>query len=145
MFYRSPTKSEIRNISDGPLEIRFVSKNEIIFALAKFGDLPWLDAPYSVHLSEPFVFQEMSKTQGFGLHIILVNAATGIIMAMRMAGLPHDFSKKLQNAIEVQRKMPFNQATYDVKLENLYRAYTTKDLVKMADARCRITRKGRSF
>ncbi len=143
LFYYNPTKSEIEDIRDGRIEIRFVSRSEMILVLAKFGNQPWLDASYSVHLSEPFVFQEMTETQGFGLHIILVNAATGIIIAMRMVGLSHGFSKELRKAIETQKEMPFNQITYSAKLENLYRNYTTKDLVKIADARCVLdTRRG---
>ncbi len=134
-FYYKPTKEEVESIVNGKFQIGFTSRTgEVVFILSKFDDWPWSDAPYSVHLSKPFTFQEMTETQGFGLHIILVDAATGIVKAMRMVGLPHRFSKKLQKAIEEQKKTPFNEVAYDAKLGILYRRYTTEDLVEMADA-----------
>lgn len=138
LFYNNPTEEELAAVKKGRLEVRFHARGSIIFFLARFGSLPWLDAPYTVHLSKPFEFQEMAGSQGFGMHITLIDARTGVIRAMRLVGLSHGFSRELQAAIEAQRAMPFDEVRYDHELSAAYRNYRTRDLVKMADARCLI-------
>jgi hypothetical protein len=138
IFFERPTDKEIESIRAGKLEFAFYEKDEIIFILSKFQGIEWMDAPYTVHLSKPFEFQEMQEGLGFGLQIILVDAATGIIKAMRYVGLSTQFSIKLKKAIEAQREQPWDLHRYDVRLQNIYNNYSTSDLAKRAGNFCKI-------
>lgn len=138
LFFNRPTEKEVESIKKGKLEIGFYVKDEVIFMLFKFQSLEWMDAPYSVHLSNPFTFDDIEPGQGFGLTIFLVDASTGILRALRYSGLSTDFSFKLQDAILNQKNLPFDAVVYNQKFMSIYNNYSTSDLVQRADVFCRI-------
>ena len=138
LFFDRLTLQEIEWIKTGRFEIGFYEKDEIIFMLSRFGSMNYIDAPYSVHLSKPFTFDELREGMGFSLSIFLVDASNGILKAMRYVGLSTDFSRRLQKAIERQKTAEFDRNAYDAKLRQIYANYSTDDLVQKADAWCRI-------
>lgn len=133
MFLERPTEKEIQQVKSGRLQIGFWYKDDVIFVLFKFGSLNWMDAPYNVHLSEPFTFEEIVPNSGFGLHVFLVDAATGIIKAMRLIGLGTTFSIQLKKAIEKQKNAAFDESLYDKAIMRVYGNYSTNDMIKYAD------------
>lgn len=132
IFFNKPTKDEIESVRSGDFEVRFYIKDGIIFILSKFQKMPWMDAPYSIHLSKPFEFMEMDDTQGFSLTIYLVDASTGVLKVIRYIGLGNEFSKQLKSAVEEQKIITFDKANYHKKLSNIYEIYATDDLMRMA-------------
>ena len=138
LFFNHPTPQEIEDIRSGRFEIGFCEKSGIIFMLFRFGSGQYMDAPYSLHLSKPFTIEKPELGMGYGLTVFLVDAATGILKAIRYVGLSRDFSNRFRKAVERQKEESFNCAEYDAKLNYIYKNYTTKDLVKFADAWCRI-------
>lgn len=134
IFFDRPTEKEIEAIRAGKFQTKFYEHDNVIFMLFKFGSLNWIDAPYSVHLSPPFEFAEEldQDNLGFGLQIFLIDAATGILKVMRYIGLGHDFSIQLREAILQQKEQPFNQNAYNLKVNEIYRRYTTDQLVDYA-------------
>jgi hypothetical protein len=138
LFFDRPTSQEIEQIKTGRFEIGFFEKDEIIFMLSRLGSMNYIDAPYSVHLSKPFSFDELREGMGFGLNIFLVDASNGILKALRYIGLSTDFSCRLQKAIVGQKTMKFDRRAYDMKLQHIYANYSTNDLVGRAEAWCRI-------
>jgi hypothetical protein len=138
LFFNSPTETEIESIKKGEFEIGFYQKDEVIFIMAKFQGMPWMDAPYSVHLSQPFEFQEITEGKGFGLTTLLVDANTGILKAIRYSGLSTEFSRKLRIAIENQKNISWDERSYNQKIDMIYDNYSTDDLVRRADAICKV-------
>lgn len=138
LFFNRPTEKEIESVKSGKFEIAMYAREEIIFILAKFQGMEWMDAPYSVHLSKPFEFESIETGKGFGLNTFLVDASTGILKVIRFSGLSTDFSLKFVFAIENQRRLSFDNASYEQKLNAIYGNYSTSDLVQRADAFCRI-------
>lgn len=138
LFFNSPTETEIESIKKGEFEIGFYQKDEVIFIMAKFQGMPWMDAPYSVHLSQPFEFQEITEGKGFGLTTLLVDANTGILKAIRYSGLSTEFSRKLRIAIENQKNISWDERSYNQKIDMIYDNYSTYDLVRRADAICKV-------
>lgn len=128
-----PSEKEIENIRSGKMQIGIYTKDEIIFMLFKFGSLNWVDAPYSVHLSKPFDFMELSERKGYGLQILLIDASTGILKVIRYIGLPTAFSKKFKQAVLEQKERPFDNIKYDQKINAIYGNYSTDDLVERAN------------
>jgi hypothetical protein len=135
IYFSQPTIKEIEAVRSGKFKIGFYETESIIFILVKFEGMNWIDAPYTVHLSPPFEFMEeldSSPMLGFGLQIFLVDAATGILKVIRYVGLGHDFSVRLRDGILRQKGIPFDKGTYGFRLNEIYRRYSTDQLVDYA-------------
>jgi hypothetical protein len=65
------------------------------------------------------------------MHAMLVEASTGVLVAQKLIGLPHDLSIKLLDAVASQPEMP----DYDMRLNRIFRVYSTDDLLKQAKGR----------
>ena len=128
----SPLDSEIKEITQGKKNLGLLEKDGIIFFLVKFGSLDWMDAPYNVARSKPFDLQELTdENKGYAVQIVLIDGMTGLVMALKLIGLPHDMSKRLKELIEKQQETPIND--YDAVLNRIYSSYDTDDLAKLAD------------
>lgn len=133
IFYNQPTVKEIESIRTGKLNIGLVEKNGILLTLFKFGVLNWMDAPFSPHLGPSFEFQEVGSGQGFGITIILINAANGVIKGIRYIGAPTKWSKEFKKITLEHKEMHFDKSEYDKTLREIYENYTTDVLVKMGN------------
>jgi hypothetical protein len=138
LYFSRPSIDEIEDIKAGRFEIGLCERGNIIFMLFRFGNWQWMDAPYTVHLPQPFTFEDPKPGTGYGLSIFLVDAATGILEGMRYVALSTDFSRKFRDAVERQKSKPFDHDAYNMELQQVYSNYSTEDLVKRADAFCRI-------
>ena len=133
LFYRSPQKSETMDVRKGDCEFGLLVEGDVIFLLYRFGEsLPWSDATFSTHLvpeDERSTPQpELSTEIRALLSVILVDAATGIIKAMRAVTLSPSFTAKLQHEIYEQsvRAWP-GPREYARQLQDAYRRYPTSD------------------
>ena len=131
LLYDRPTSKEIHEIKRGIMSIAFKECEDIIFLFFRFGTSDWIETPYSVHLSEPFEFQEISEGMGLALNIFLVDSSNGILKALRAKGLSTEFSRKLKSAIEIQKNKEFDKNLYFNRIAKIENAYTTVDLMKM--------------
>lgn len=132
IMYDRPTPKEIEEIRRGKLQLGILEKSDIIFLLFKFGSLNWMDTPYSCHLSEPYVFDEVEEGTGYGMTVFLIDAATGILKVIRQIGWPSRMSRLFTSYVIEQQNKPFDRAIYDRVLNNIYNNYTTDSLVRMA-------------
>lgn len=130
IVYDTPTQDEIKNIRKGKIKTTILPIEEVLFLFFKFGSLPYMDAPYTVHLSRPFNFFELTEGIGYNLKIILVDGRTGIVKAIRIVGFPTELSLKLRELIENQKKMYFDLNDYYRKINQIYSLYSTDDLVR---------------
>jgi len=133
-LFNKPTQKEIDAYKEGePLEVRMTTIHDIIFMLFKFGSNPWIDAPYSPHLSVDLTRAlALSDDAGYALTVILADSSTGEVKGLRYIGIPRNFSEKLNSEIGVLRGIPFSRKEYDDWLGNIYATYTTRDMVKMS-------------
>ena len=136
VFMANPTQSEIEQFSSGKrFEIRFVELSEIVILTIKMGNLDWMDAPYSIHLSRNLTKIELPKEgKGIALTVMLVDAVRGEVKTMRLIGLSENFSKSLVGSIMEQKMEPFAIEKYAETLKDVFLRYPTKDLVKMSKA-----------
>jgi hypothetical protein len=137
IYFERPNQKEIAAIRSGKFKFGFYEHDigSVIFTLSKFEGLKWMDAPYSIHLSPPFEFApelDTDQNLGFALQIFLIDAATGILHVIRYVGLGHDFSVKFKEALQRQKAVNFNQAAYNLKIDDAYKRYSTDDLVSYA-------------
>lgn len=141
MFFSGLTHSDIRMIRNGHCSFYFAEINGIIFFMFDFGKAcPLSDNSYSIHLvdeAERTLPPALQPGEMALLTIILVSSEDGIIRAMRQISLGHDFSKALYEAIRAQAARPFDRATHDAQLAQVYRAYpTVQALLTRAQATC---------
>lgn len=139
ILFNKPTQKEIEEIKKGSLQFGMFMKNNIIFILSKFGSMQWMDAPYTIHLSKNLTeLNEISEGEGYSCHIVLADASSGEIKAMRLIGFDTQYSKILKANIEEQSKKEFEKVQYDVDLFEVMTNYTTKDMVNYSEVNCRI-------
>lgn len=138
LFMHGPTAKEIRAVQKDRAEFRLFVERSLIILLFRFGDaIPWGDAPYTIHMvpkEERTVPPDPGPNDRALLQIILVDAANGIIKAMRVISLSPEFTKVLHHAIQEQAKMPFARHLYNGELEQLY-ANSSSELAQMAGVR----------
>lgn len=140
VFFNNPTPEEIEQFkSESPFEIRFVTLKNIMMMNTKIGNLAWMDAPYTPHLSKGLSkFTMPSAGEGLGLMLMLIDARTGEIKTMRLLGLSEKFTRKFfADAMEIKMK-EFDEQQYRRSLSDIYRGYSTEKLVKMAVVYCKV-------
>jgi hypothetical protein len=140
LFYDRPSLTEILEIQSHQAEFALVVQGDVIFLLYRFGTAGlWSDAAYSYHLvpaAEQTPPPELGESDRILLQIVLVDASTGVIKALRAVSLSPDFSQKLVAAIQAQIEHPFDSASYDAQIARAYRQYPqSKGMLKLATAR----------
>lgn len=140
VFFKSPTQSEIEQFKSGKnFEIRFTEIYDVIMITAKIGNLNWMDAPYSPHLSKRLTKIELPNDgEGLGLTLILVDAATGEIKHIRFLGLSERFTKRLFGTVMEQKTSEFSIDKYNNAINRIYSTYPTTQIVKMSKDYCRL-------
>lgn len=137
VFWENPTSREREQFkAEQPLEIKTIEINDALFMLFKFGDLPWFETPYNVHLSPNWNDIPSSATgnSGFALTIHLYDTRDGKLLHNRLYTIPHDISVQILEAVKHQQETKFHEAQYDQHLKETYAKYTTDQLVEMASA-----------
>lgn len=143
LFYRNPSRPEIRGARKSPLDLALVVELPLILLLFRAPKLTrgWSDAPFSWHLvgeDERSLPPDLVGEQRPLLHLILVRANGGQLLAQRALTLPPDFAQALHGAIREQASIPWNRNQYLSRLDQLYAQYPrTDDLLKLAVARGR--------
>lgn len=97
IIYNKPLDKEIQQVKQGKFELRKTVMRDIIFLTIKFEELPWMDTPYTPHLSPNLsAIPDISDNNlGLNLIIYLIDSSDGEIKAMWLIGMTHKFSKAL--------------------------------------------------
>lgn len=140
MFLAAPTAHERRAARKTPVQLAVYAPPEsphLVNVLLRIRGLySWSDAPYSWHLKSPASRHETFCSPGGRLmHLTLVDAATGIVQALRVASMPRPLVEELEGAIDLQRRTPFDRETYLRDLAALHQTHTSEDLARMAPQR----------
>lgn len=140
IFFNRPTNNEIEQFKAGKsFEIRFVELKDVIMITAKIGNLNWIDAPYTPHLSKNLTkFQLPNENQGLGLTLMLVDAVTGEIKHIKFLGLSERFTKKLYGTVMELKVKEFDKNSYIAALNSIFATYDTKQIVKMSTDYCKL-------
>lgn len=140
VFFQSPTSEEIEQFNSGKnFEIRFTELYGVIMITTKIGNLNWMDAPYSPHLSKYFTkFQLPNENQGLGLTLMLIDAVTGEIKHIRLIGLSERFTKRLFGIAMEHKVKSFDKLEHDKAINRIFNAYQTNQIVKLSKDYCKI-------
>jgi hypothetical protein len=145
----SPTPTEVAGFR-GNAEFALVPSYRVLALVYRFLDpttrkgLPWSDTTWQDH---PLPGGERAEVPGqpgtgFPIHLILIDAHTGIVVAMRAAQVPADFADGLRAAVQRQRQHPYDQNLAARAINDLYDRYTTEKLLSVAEHRFEALRDG---
>lgn len=141
LFFRHPKPVEVQAVKQGEASFGLVVQDDVILLVFRFGVIPWSDASYTWHRvpSEertlpPALANVRERAQ---VTTFMIDADTGIILAIRQTSFSHEFTVALHRAIHEQAARPFDQVLFDRQLRMLYSHYDAKGLLSLAVARCK--------
>lgn len=131
--FNKPSKEEIESFrSKAPFEMRLIELKDTIFLMFKFGTLPWMDSPYTIHLSKgDDLIPEVPDGCGYFLTVVLCDT-DGTVKHLRGLSMTTHMSRELRNAIIRQEKKTFTLSQYFQDVQEIYGKYSTMDLCRMA-------------
>lgn len=137
VYFNNPTQKEIDSFkSTAQYKFGLFKKDGILFFLSKFDNLNWMDAPYSVGLNEDvdsIILQEPTTGNGYNLNVVLINAATGVLVSSRIIGLQHRFSKILKIEFDKQKALgKIDKIAHANNLNKIFASYSSNAMVKNA-------------
>ena len=138
LFLPSPSVSEVRAVRTGVANFAIAVEPPIIFFLYRFARaIAWSRAPFSWHLvsEDQRALPESGEPETRALlHIVLVDANTGLVRAHRLVAFAPTFTSALHDAIWAQAVVPWpGQLLYDAALAAIYcRFPAPEDLLAQA-------------
>jgi hypothetical protein len=134
-----PTPDEIEAVRFGAAKFAFTTIGPVIVFQFRFGTaISWSDALYTWHkvpVEERVEPVTLTGEQRVPLEVFLLDAATGIVRAIRVLTLSPTFSRRLHEAIRRQAAEPFPD-NYDELAAHVLTNYTSRQLRDRALASC---------
>ena len=132
--FRNPSEEEIKEFKEGSYQLAVTELRKVLFVLSKMGRLAWADCAYSTQLSERSKkLPELQEgLKGYAVDAFLVNCADNTLKAHRLLRMEPEFSRKFRTLLLDDEQKPFDRASYEKSIADVYRFYTTKDLVKLS-------------
>ena len=129
---------EIEGVREAEAEFGLYCENGILFLLYRFGiALPWSDSAFSwwnvAEEDRRIPAPPENPAERILLKIILIEAVTGIVEAIRVTTLSPDFTEKLHNAIREQAAgKELSRAEFVARSLAIYKNHTPFDLAAKA-------------
>ena len=132
LFLGGATRHEVEAVRSGPVQFGFFAEPEGLFLIARFGTRLSFDCSYNWHrLSAddrtlPPPSEETSPKLRAILTIILVEATSGVVLALRGVTFSPEFTRAIHRAIAVQAAGASVRAGHQRWAEALTARYTAK-------------------
>jgi len=112
-----PSRSEIEAVQQGQGVFALILQDEALFFLARFGDSRWQLAHYNWWINPPVMrpdpMEDLARlNDGLSVNACLVNAANGLVSALRTFRLSHEFGCSLFGCVELQSRQVFDPWHY---------------------------------
>ena len=139
VLFQSPSKKELEvfRTPDTPFQMKVTVEEDVIFFLLKFGELPWMDAPFSVHLCTGLTqLPIIEQGHGLAMRVYLFDTKTGKIEAIRILGLTNSISNLLLRLIKEQKEKSFGVNRHIAAVNKVYSTRTTEQLLNESIGNC---------
>lgn len=141
VFFNDPQEGEILAFRKAQVKFSLTTLEGIIFVGAFIPSvLDWSDAPFHIKLQSEETWCESTDPKTpetrIMLSLFLVNAASGILEAMRLVTYSPAFSRAFEAAIEDQKVAPFDPATHNRHLGDIQMKMTSAQIVRKAHITC---------
>lgn len=134
IYFRGPREDEIQQFKSGEIiRMAYVAKNNVLIIMMKFGNLDWMDAPYTPYFSKNLTHlpDEIPADEGLTAHLLIFDTESGVLKTQRIFSLRERMSTALINEINEIKKKPFSLDAYNADLRSAYR-FTTSQLLRQA-------------
>lgn len=132
----SPSPKEIAAFKTSPVRVGLYLEGNVIFLLFRIeGCMEWSDQAFSIRLvdEKDQALPPLPPGLRILLTLILVNADSGIVMAIRAVTFSPHFSRLLHMAMRHQKDSAFNASAHQSTIEAVYRRFpNSKALAKAA-------------
>jgi hypothetical protein len=119
IFLRSASPTEVKAVRAGPVEFGFFAEPEGLFVVTRFGPTLSFDCSYQWHRVSaeertlPPAWEETSPELRALCTIILVEATTGVVLALRAITFSPEFTRSLHRAIAEQAAGPYDRVAHE--------------------------------
>jgi hypothetical protein len=137
IFLDDPTQTEIQSVLRGKCQFKLVICDQVIFLMAKFADMYWLDAPYSIRLlpaDQRKLCSEYVEGKRYGLMVTLYDTHTNDQCGTRLVTWNPHFSAMFHSSVKSQLAGDFSRQKYEETIRNTYSSLTSSQLCSMARA-----------
>lgn len=134
LFWNGVTSKDTQALKRGTKDFGIYHQQDQIFWLYRIeGCCDWSDSPFTVHRT-PQTERGAPKHDGqrVPLHVLMVEASTGIIKGMQFVTLTPRFMDVLHEALRTQMAAPYDPASYERNLQAVYVRMTSTDLLRRA-------------
>lgn len=140
LFLNRPTAAEVAAVRTGTARFAWVDADHAALLCYRLDPgIPWSDVPYSPHLEQPGDAAGIDDpTRHTAVTVILVDATTGVVRAIRLVTWPPRFAAAVAETLVRLAAAPFAAAAHDATIAGLYRRYPDTDVLvrKRADVTC---------
>lgn len=139
IFWASPTEAEIEAVRRAPMHLGLFVDGSVIDLVWRIeGAGGWSDTPFSIHQVPEASRAIPDATTGEEralLTVLLVDAATGILKAIRALSIPPHATERLHAAIRAQAAAPWEgREAHLAEIAAIYRRYPdSQDLALAAE------------
>lgn len=135
--YETPSKSTALDITHAHAQFRTLMIGKHIVFLSRFGMMPWVRSFFHVAEAQKKVVPHPAGGNGLTIHIILVDANTGKVVARRVAAITPEVTQKLVSLMAIQD--PEDKLLIkDIERHKIKNRYTTQQLAVLANLRHKI-------
>ncbi len=115
-----PTNYELEQFASKQKVIRMTQFPGCIWMTFKFGELEWMDAPYSPHLSKQADFPGAIHSGGCSsISLAVVDSSDGKVKYCERLSFSEEFATSLKESVSLLLAQPFNKDRYDYLLEDV--------------------------
>lgn len=136
-----PSSTEIRDVKTGLAQFALLSADHVLMMAHRFGTMPWSDAPWEASRQrlageEPGLI-EVTASQHLMIQVVLVDADSGVVRAVRHVSWNHAFVEAVRAAIQRQLAVTGDPSRAQAQIQSWYGRYPdTQSLAAGADIRC---------
>lgn len=140
IYFNDPHDEEVNQFkAKEKFEMRLTPFTNVLMLTVKIGNLAWMDMSYNPHLSKSLTkFPIPNEGAGLALTVMLIDTRSGKVKSIRLMGLSTNFTKKLIGEALDMKARSFSESQYRNDLRSIFAKYTTKNLVKISSAYCKI-------
>ena len=129
--------SDVVRFNHHPIQFGYWWDEPVLWMLAKFGTEPWSDASFSIHKVQPPEARhiESLKTPNtrYPINLILVEATTGIVTALRTATMSPKMSMEIFQKVTRQMELPANLKRFDRRVNIVQNKFIPNHIAIMAN------------
>jgi hypothetical protein len=149
IFLTRATPREVAVAETGRIEFGLLVDLPELYVISRFFDprhpdkmVMSFDCSYSIHRvaaeerTAPPAFEEVSPALRALVSVVLVEATTGVVLALRAMSYSPEFTRVFHRAIAEQLTLPYDKTTYERVAVAKVQAYDTRQLWELCTVKC---------